>query len=143
MGLFDALRRLGAVEDTPWYQPEIGRHFTGGNDREVRRFLDETDDRINDVRNAANAALGVRRQTPSGGGAGGGRMETGHHVMVNLDYPSSTWYAAVAPPSWPRHSPQSVAYLHLGQEDEHVPQALVQRLMHPHVQQYLRETMDK
>jgi hypothetical protein len=138
------IRRLGAAEDSPWYQPEIGRHHGDFPDgyRAVNDFVNQSSDRVDAAQRAANQALGIRRPTPHPG-VGGGRMETGHHVKVNLDYPSETWYAAVSPPSWPSGGPHNSAYLHLGHDDAQVPHMLMRRLMHPHVQQWLGQTMDQ
>jgi len=148
MTWWESWRTASAAGDgPPWYDPEIGRHFTdlrNGGNQAVRRHVDETQDRVDAARMASNAALGVRGGTRSGNGAGGGRIETGHHVMVNLDYPSHTWYAAVSPPSYPRTAvPNASAFLHLGTDDEQVPHMLIRRLMHPQTQEYLRQTMDK
>jgi len=147
MGIFEAVRRAAAGHgDSPWYEPEIGHHFGDfpeGN-RAVHRFLDEQDQRMRQVDDDVHRQTGLGR--PGAGPDGsmaGSRLETGHHVKVNLDYPSQTWYAAVSPPSWPRYSRDDVAFLHLGTEDEQVPHMLRRRFMHPEVQQYLRDTMDR
>lgn len=145
MGIWDIIRTAAAGE-SPWYHPEIGHHFGDfpeGN-RAVHRFLDEQDERMRRVDDDVHRQTGLGRpgKGPDGSMAGS-RLETGHHVKVNLDFPSETWYAAVSPPSWPRAHRDDTAFLHLGQDDEQVPDMIRRRFMHPDVQQYLRDTMDK
>jgi hypothetical protein len=147
MGIFDTLRRVAAGQgDSPWYAPEIGHHFGNfpeGN-RAVHRFLDENDERMRTVDDDVHRQTGLGRPGEGPGGSmAGSRLETGHHVKVNLDYPSQTWYAAVSPPSYPGHGRDDSAFLHLGQDDEAVPAMIRKRFMHPEVQQYLRDTMDR
>lgn len=145
MGIFEAIRRAAAGQhDSPWYDPEVGRQFTSGKIRDVHRFYDENDGRIRRVDDEIHRQVGLGRpgEGPDGSMAGS-RLETGHHVKVNLDYPSGTWYAAVAPPSYPSHQRDDAAFLHLGQDDEGVPAMIRKRFMHPEVQQYLRDSMER
>jgi hypothetical protein len=145
MGIFEAVRRAAAgAGDSPWYEPEVGAHYTAGNMHDVHRFYDENDARTRAVDDDVHRQTGLGRpgEGPEGSMAGS-RLETGHHVKVNMDYPSQTWYATVIPPSYPHHSRDDVAFLHLGTEDRQVPHMLRQRFTHPEVQQHLRDTMDR
>lgn len=135
-----SMPRLGQG-DYPWYEPEIGRHFTNFPDgyHAVMEHGKATDDRQDAVRRNVARHFGISRMTPSGGGAGGFRTEDGHHVMVNLDYPSSTWYAALSTPGYPRDKKYATYYLHLGQDDSKVPDMLHHRLSHPDVQSLMAQ----
>jgi hypothetical protein len=147
-GIFEAIRRAARGQgESPWYHPEIGHYFAdlrNGGHQAVRRFMDQEDSRVRRVDDDVHRQTGLGRPGEGPGGSmAGSRLETGHHVKLNLDYPSHTWYAAVSPPSYPRHSHEDAAFLHLGQDDERVPHMIRQRFQHPEVQQYLRDTMDR
>jgi hypothetical protein len=132
MGIFEAIRRAAAGDD-PFYEPHSIDDYG--------HFL-RTRDRLENVQHQVSRAFGAPHEQEGGAsGVRSMRLDTGHQVITQIG-PEGDWYAHLVPPGWPHTtSVHGTRTIGLGRNDEEVPQVMMHRLMHPRVQQYLRDTM--